>query len=337
MNKFANLKDYLITSGKNEITLTFDEMEAIIGFPLPESAKKHRAYFANTTNHSISKAWMEAGYFATDLDIYEQKIIFRQKDLKKEKILSTDTFISFLNNGNIQNENFAITCFSLFEILSVRNQFADKVFKFIDDNKIKIVDLNYNIITFDDFNKNYKNVEIVLRNIYNSIIKYSLFCCLVNSFHENNNNINKIYDFFEKDSETNLLIDFPIIIDEQISLFHFNRLLNKIGKLINNSIDANCLIQMFSKLTFSDIPLVVISGLNNLKINYCNYMLKKFISLCKVGKPYIPFKLVVEMLNVDIMTLKKESFYYTMSDENYNALYGSTINRVIRVDDKMID
>lgn len=67
LNKFENLTKYLKDKNEDNIKLSFSNLEKIIGFPLPDSAYKHRAYFANVLNHSISKAWMEAGYRSTNM------------------------------------------------------------------------------------------------------------------------------------------------------------------------------------------------------------------------------------------------------------------------------
>lgn len=43
MNKFVNLHKYFENAKANNITLTFEEIEKIIGEPLTDSAFKHRA------------------------------------------------------------------------------------------------------------------------------------------------------------------------------------------------------------------------------------------------------------------------------------------------------
>ena len=60
--KYIGLSNYLKNSNKNELSLTFKEIEEIIGQDLPESARIHKAFWANTDTHSISLSWMCVGY-----------------------------------------------------------------------------------------------------------------------------------------------------------------------------------------------------------------------------------------------------------------------------------
>ncbi len=59
-------------------------------------------------------------------------------------------------------------------------------------------------------------------------------------------------------------------------------------------------------------------------------MLKDFIDSCRRNEPYIDFVLVNEMLNLDILCLRKELVYWTNNDKNFDILIGSVKNRVIR-------
>ena len=56
--------------------LTFSEIEAIIGRPLPQSAKEHRAWWANNPLHSQGRAWLNAGRKAGKLDLLNNKVCF---------------------------------------------------------------------------------------------------------------------------------------------------------------------------------------------------------------------------------------------------------------------
>jgi hypothetical protein len=63
--KYEPLEEYLRNSGKNEITLTFNEIESILGRPLPPSASDHRPWWSNPRDSrtaSQQSAWLNAGY-----------------------------------------------------------------------------------------------------------------------------------------------------------------------------------------------------------------------------------------------------------------------------------
>ncbi len=77
--KYRFLADFLHTHGGDSITMTFKQIEDLIGQPLPSSAYNHRAYWSNTDTHSISKVWMQAGYMTTYVNLLSRKVIFERK------------------------------------------------------------------------------------------------------------------------------------------------------------------------------------------------------------------------------------------------------------------
>ena len=68
MNTYDPLHDHLAMQRGSEVRLTFDEIERLIGQPLPASARKYQALWANEdplkTRHYHCKAWRSAGYRA---------------------------------------------------------------------------------------------------------------------------------------------------------------------------------------------------------------------------------------------------------------------------------
>ena len=65
MARYDPLHDELFRDGRPKITMTFDELERLVG-PLPPSALNHDRWWANedhhTTRHVQCKAWGAAGY-----------------------------------------------------------------------------------------------------------------------------------------------------------------------------------------------------------------------------------------------------------------------------------
>lgn len=59
-----------------EATLSFDEIESIIGRPLPASAHRHRAWWANTDTHSQALTWLSAGWKVEAADLESQEVTF---------------------------------------------------------------------------------------------------------------------------------------------------------------------------------------------------------------------------------------------------------------------
>ena len=79
-SKYDPLKHYLVSSRQGEVRLTFIKIEEILGFGLPVSARRHTAWWANTTSHIQAFTWMDAGYQTIDfMDAPRQEIITFQK------------------------------------------------------------------------------------------------------------------------------------------------------------------------------------------------------------------------------------------------------------------
>ena len=63
--KYKRLAEYLYNDWGNSISLTYDEIEDILGFTLPDTARNIPAsYWANTRTHSYATSWLNVGYKA---------------------------------------------------------------------------------------------------------------------------------------------------------------------------------------------------------------------------------------------------------------------------------
>lgn len=77
--KYRYLADFLFNSNLSVIRLSFSDIESIIKCRLPMSAYLHRAFWANTTTHSIALSWLNVGYETTDVKLNNQLIVFEKK------------------------------------------------------------------------------------------------------------------------------------------------------------------------------------------------------------------------------------------------------------------
>ena len=82
MSKYEPLNQYLYAIEETRLRLSFAEIEKILERPLPESARKHAAWWANNpTGHSHCQAWYEAGWRTENLNLADQTVDFvRQID-----------------------------------------------------------------------------------------------------------------------------------------------------------------------------------------------------------------------------------------------------------------
>ena len=77
--KYRFLSDFLYESNQARVKLSFDEIENILNFKLPDSASTHRAFWANTTSHSIALSWLSVNYEVVEVDLKNKYIVFEKK------------------------------------------------------------------------------------------------------------------------------------------------------------------------------------------------------------------------------------------------------------------
>lgn len=85
-SKYETLEIYLREQAANtrQISMSFNEIEAVIGSPLPRSAFTYREWWSNqkdVSNRPQAKAWLAAGY---EVDSVRQSstsgsVVFRSK------------------------------------------------------------------------------------------------------------------------------------------------------------------------------------------------------------------------------------------------------------------
>ncbi len=77
--KYWPLFNHLQQSSQAEITLSFAEIEALLGGRLPESARESRGWWSNrSSGPAQASAWMAAGYHVKGLDLEQETVTFRK-------------------------------------------------------------------------------------------------------------------------------------------------------------------------------------------------------------------------------------------------------------------
>lgn len=91
MSKYSPLKTHLQREGRQQIRMSFAEIEEIIDNRLPPSARKHRPWWSNNpTNSVITYAWLAAGYRTSQVDMPGETLVFVKSPEADEKKLSED-------------------------------------------------------------------------------------------------------------------------------------------------------------------------------------------------------------------------------------------------------
>ncbi|HEY0853753.1 MAG TPA: hypothetical protein VGD86_02915 [Devosia sp.] len=74
---YQPLHDHLLFSGSNQVSMTFAEVEVVLGRPLPASARKRTAWWSNNAEgHVQALAWLSASYRTAELDLAAERVTF---------------------------------------------------------------------------------------------------------------------------------------------------------------------------------------------------------------------------------------------------------------------
>jgi hypothetical protein len=80
MAKYDPLAQYLQTQTVSDLTLSFGEIEKIIGAVLPRSARERPEWWwndlARDSSHVQARSWVRGGYLTSRLDLTEQRVSF---------------------------------------------------------------------------------------------------------------------------------------------------------------------------------------------------------------------------------------------------------------------
>jgi len=77
MSKYDPLRKFLQSRQTDQLPLTFAEIEQVLGFPLPHSARAGPSWWSNNTGSHVGvRAWRDAGWKASRVDVAGERITF---------------------------------------------------------------------------------------------------------------------------------------------------------------------------------------------------------------------------------------------------------------------
>ena len=81
MGKYEPLSARLARETADEWTARFAELERVLGFPLPRSARTYREWWANQrdSGHSQARGWQDAGWQVWKVDLKREEVTFRRR------------------------------------------------------------------------------------------------------------------------------------------------------------------------------------------------------------------------------------------------------------------
>jgi hypothetical protein len=81
MGKYEPLARFLAAQSKPRVRANFREIERVLGFSLPQSAKEYEAWWSNNgSGHSHAQAWLGTGWRTEDLNLGKSEVTFARVD-----------------------------------------------------------------------------------------------------------------------------------------------------------------------------------------------------------------------------------------------------------------
>ena len=111
MSKYDPLRRNLQARSRGDAELTFEEIENILGFELPPSAREHNAWWANERGtHVQARAWMDAGWHVRHVRRSEEKVYFRfgEAESQAPSASVSDTAAPFVRDDAIVIDKAAL-------------------------------------------------------------------------------------------------------------------------------------------------------------------------------------------------------------------------------------
>lgn len=118
MGKYEPLAKHLKGLPLDEWVAPIEEIEEVLGFELPPSARRHRSWWGNSYrgNHSQTEGWIAAGWETRDVDLPNGKVRFEKRAGRREtgsdiqELWRKAREISGIVDGE-ELERAALTCF----------------------------------------------------------------------------------------------------------------------------------------------------------------------------------------------------------------------------------
>jgi hypothetical protein len=127
ISKYTPLSEHLnvLSHETKAITLTFSEIEGIIGFPLPSSARSRVEWWANSSVLAAARAWPKVGWKTSHPDVLKEQVTFfrsirqeRKESTGFEKSRKYDSLRTFFSRLPPTQKQIVLTFQEIEKILS---------------------------------------------------------------------------------------------------------------------------------------------------------------------------------------------------------------------------
>lgn len=77
MSKYDPLTKALERSDRASVPMSFAEIERVLGFELPRSARTYRPWWSNDAGyHTQARSWLSAGFRASEVSLEGEEVVF---------------------------------------------------------------------------------------------------------------------------------------------------------------------------------------------------------------------------------------------------------------------
>jgi hypothetical protein len=80
--KYRQLWRWLQDQGRDEISLTFSDIEQVLGIPLPNSARRHPTHWYGYEGTALGRAIRDAGWRASQVNLTDETVLFIRDDAR---------------------------------------------------------------------------------------------------------------------------------------------------------------------------------------------------------------------------------------------------------------
>lgn len=107
MGKYDPLTEHLRRARGKEWRATFADVEKILGSPLPSSARRYNVWWWNSGGRGRqAAAWLNAGWEAEELDLRNERVVFRRK-APRDVTVSSDVTIPIEHRAELSSPHLA--------------------------------------------------------------------------------------------------------------------------------------------------------------------------------------------------------------------------------------
>lgn len=323
MEKFINLSNYFKSQNSTSFTLTFDEIEKIIGHSDLHLSNKNRAYFANVERNPIAKSWLNNGYRLLHIDKRKGTLTFEKILISTKSLISSSIMYEMINNKLDVIKGASISSTAVVELCYLYNINDCVLSKFLIDNNITILNNDGKVISFYDIfaSANSQSKQLIDKN-FDGFIKDILFNILLNS-RLNNLQIKKLLFKMNYYSEIpTMFVTSANAKDEEAS---FQCSLNLFVEwLSENGIVFDDMIKNVSQhLT------LFITGTTIIEDAYLKYNMKQFLRYLLGEIQYPTSSFMFELMDIKLLLKVNNFIYYTNKLIGANFLISDIQSRII--------